>query len=202
VGRTLLEELILGLDPGSRHTGYGLIAVRGEHMVHVACGVIDLPEKHSLHERLRILHQELSALFARFPVRVVAIEKIFLGKNADSAFKLGHARGVCLLAAAQNSARIEEYAARFVKKCITGFGAADKQQVQMMIFNWLRIQPVELAFDATDALSLAVTYARMSDVSRRMSRGGCGLRAALLGPDAAGSGRQKFCRGLGAYACA
>lgn len=163
--------MILGIDPGSRFTGYGIIEVDGDQIAHVHHGVITLKENWPLFERLRVLHLELGEVFSRHPrVKQVSIEKIFFGKNADSAFKLGHARGVCMLAAALNGATVSEYAARFVKKCITGNGAAGKDQVQLMIFNQLRIQAKELAFDATDALSLAVTHARMRDVNERMQR--------------------------------
>jgi crossover junction endodeoxyribonuclease RuvC len=165
-----LKDLILGIDPGSRHTGYGIIAASGDFIEHVAHGVIHLKDTWSLHERLRVLHVELQQLFVKFKIADTSIEKIFFGKNADSAFKLGHARGVCLLAAAQNGAHVEEYAARFVKKCITGSGAADKEHVQLMIFSMLRIPPQALAFDATDALSLAVTHARMRETNLRVKK--------------------------------
>ena len=166
-----MKDMILGLDPGSRFTGYGIIEVDGDHIAHVHHGVITLKENWPLFERLRVLHLELGELFGRYAsVKQASVEKIFFGKNADSAFKLGHARGVCVLAAGLHGATVAEYAARFVKKCITGNGAAGKDQVQLMIFNQLRIQARELAFDATDALSLAVTHARMRDVNERMKR--------------------------------
>jgi len=153
-----LKEIIIGLDPGSRHTGFGVIAAEGDTLSHVTHGVIHLKGTWSFSERLRVLHQELHDLFQRIKPTTAVVEKIFFGKNADSAFKLGHARGVCLLTAAEHAARVEEYAARYVKKVMTGSGAADKAQVQTMVFNWLKMRPVESAFDATDALSLAVTH--------------------------------------------
>ena len=165
-----LQEIILGLDPGSRHTGFGLIAVERDVCRHIEHGVIHLNSDLPLAQRLKRLHTELNGLFARHRVHTVVVEKIFFGKNADSAFKLGHARGVCLLSAAEHGAEFEEYAARFVKKCITGSGAAEKEQVQMMIFNLLRIPSHKMAFDASDALSLAVTHAQMSEGTRRMRK--------------------------------
>ena len=165
-----MKELILGLDPGSRHTGFGVIAVNGDHLEHVGSGVIHLKEAWSLHERLRVLYLELQQIFAKFTVQAASVEKIFFGKNADSAFKLGHARGVCLLVAAQHGAVVEEYAARYVKKCVTGSGAADKTQVQQMIFSLLKMKSKDLPFDATDALSLAVTHARVRDVNMRLKK--------------------------------
>lgn len=176
-----MKDLILGLDPGSRHTGVGIIQVDGDQFKHIHHGVIHLREDWPLHKRLHVLHTELGMILAHWPVGTVVVEKVFFGKNADSAFKLGHARGVCLLAAATSGAKVEEYAARFVKKCITGSGAADKRQVQLMILNLLRLKPSrELEFDATDALSLAVTHARMRETGERIRR--------LMGQEQEGGG--------------
>lgn len=165
-----LKELILGLDPGSRHTGFGVIDVDGDHLTHIAHGVIHLKEIWTMSERLRVLHLELSELFTKYQPPSAVVEKIFFGKSADSAFKLGHARGVCVLAAAQASATVDEYAARYVKKCLTGNGAADKEHVQIAVFNQLRIQPGKLAFDASDALSLAICHARVRDTNLRIKK--------------------------------
>lgn len=163
-----MKDIILGIDPGTRVAGYGVIAVDGDELTYVDHGTIQLKEKWTLSERLRVLHLELNTIFNKHQAKTAVIERIFFGKNADSAFKLGHARGVCLLAAALNGVLVQEYAARFVKKCITGSGSADKSQVQTMVFTHLRIQPMKLAFDATDALSLAVTHARMRDSNQRI----------------------------------
>jgi crossover junction endodeoxyribonuclease RuvC len=165
-----LKDIILGIDPGSRNAGFGVISVQGEHLQHIEHGVIRMNPSASLPERLCVLQRELHKVFARHPITETAVEKIFFGKNADSAFKLGHARGVCLLVAAQNGSKVDEYAARLVKKCITGSGAAEKHQVQLLIFNLLRIPGGELAFDATDALSLAVTHARFRETRARLQR--------------------------------
>lgn len=165
-------DLILGIDPGSRHTGYGLVAVDGDNIRHVDHGVIHLKESWTLPERLRCLQIELHNLYTRHDVHTTVVEKIFFGKNADSAFKLGHARGVCLLVAAQHGAGVEEYAARYVKKCVTGSGAASKDHVQMVVFNLLRLSTAggKVQMDASDALSLAITHARVRDVKARMKR--------------------------------
>ncbi|MGE0525964.1 MAG: crossover junction endodeoxyribonuclease RuvC [Bdellovibrionales bacterium] len=163
-----MKEYIIGVDPGTRCAGFGVIAINGEATEHVQHGVIRMKEGWSLPERLQYLQTELQTVFTRFPVTTAAVEKVFFGKNADSAFKLGHARGVCLLVAAQNGVAVEEYAARYVKKCMTGSGSASKDHVQMVIFNLLGIRPREIALDASDALSLALTHARMKDVRRRM----------------------------------
>ncbi len=165
-----MKDLILGLDPGSLQTGFGVIAVHGDELTHVAHGVIHLKSTWPMAERLRVLHQELSELFGKYPATSSVVEKIFFGKNADSAFKLGHARGVCVLVAAQNGASVDEYAARYVKKALTGNGGADKEHVQIAVFNQLRIQPGKLVFDASDALSLAVCHARVRETNLRLKK--------------------------------
>lgn len=165
-----MTDLILGLDPGTRRTGFGLIQADGDRLSHVVHGVIALDEKWPFPVRLKVLHEELQQLFARFAVRTVVVEKIFFGKNADSAFKLGHARGICLAAAAQAGAQIDEYAARYVKKCVTGSGAASKDHVQMIVQAALNMKPQSMAADASDALALAITHARLRDTLGKMKR--------------------------------
>jgi crossover junction endodeoxyribonuclease RuvC len=166
-----LKQLILGVDPGSRRCGFGLLSCQRDRVEHVDHGVIVLNEKWPLAERLVRLQAELSGLYARFPITSTVVEKVFFGKNADSAFVLGHARGVCLLVSAQHQVPIAEYAARYVKKCVTGSGAASKDHVQMVVFNLLRVRaPEAVAYDASDALSLALTHARVQDVQSRLDR--------------------------------
>lgn len=165
-----MKDLIIGIDPGSRHTGYGIVAVHGDEVEHIAHGVIHLKESWSLPERLRALEQGLAEIYAKYKFSSAVVEKIFFGKNADSAFKLGHARGIALLVAARHDVQVAEYAARFVKKCITGSGAADKETVQLLILNSLRLKPQAFAFDASDALALALTHARLRDVNAKLNR--------------------------------
>lgn len=159
---------ILGIDPGSRITGFGLIRAQGDKLTHIEHGVIDLQSDDILPHRLDRLFNELNGIFRRHSINCAVVEKVFFGKNADSAFKLGQARGVCLLAAAQNQVPIEEFAARYVKKCVTGSGSAAKDHVQLMVFNMLGLKPQAMKFDATDALALAITQARMSDSNARI----------------------------------
>lgn len=165
-----MADIILGLDPGSRRAGYGLIRAAGESLEHIEHGVIRMDERLSLAERLQILSVELEKIFDRHVINAAVVEKIFLGKNADSAFKLGHARGVCLLGAARHGVRVHEYAARFVKKAVTGDGGAEKEQVLRVVAALLRISPQSLAFDASDALSLAIAHAQVCDVEKRTRR--------------------------------
>jgi crossover junction endodeoxyribonuclease RuvC len=162
-----MSNLILGLDPGTRRTGYGVIALEKGHPRHVDHGVIELPESRPLGERLNMLASELDKIFERHSPATTVVEKIFFGVNADSAFKLGHARGVCLLIAARHASRTEEYAARFVKKCVTGSGAATKDQVQLMIGRVFALKSLP-AVDASDALALAVTHSREFETQARL----------------------------------
>jgi crossover junction endodeoxyribonuclease RuvC len=165
-----LAEIILGLDPGSLRTGFGLIAVEGDQLAHLDHGVIRINENWPLAERLKRLQEELHKVYTRFPVAFAAVEKIFFGKNADAAFKLGHARGICLLASAQHGVPLAEYAARYVKKCVTGSGSASKDHVQLVVMSTLKLRTAPLAFDASDALALAVTHARVKDVKARIEK--------------------------------
>lgn len=163
-------DIILGIDPGSRHTGFGVLAVDGDDVAHVDHGVISLNEKWSLAERLKALHHGLNELYLKHAVHTTVVEKIFFGKNADSAFKLGHARGVCLMMSAQHGSELAEYAAVSVKKCVTGSGGASKDHVQMVVFNLLRVRPLNARLDASDALALAIAHARLREVKARLKK--------------------------------
>ncbi len=155
-----MSNLILGLDPGSRRTGYGVVRSSGDDIAFVDAGVIELSEGVPLEVRLYRLSLALENLYARHGQLVTVVEKIFFGKNADSAFKLGHARGICLMSAARAGSQVEEYAARFVKKCVTGSGAASKDHVQLVVQALLGLKSKRMALDASDALALAITQAR------------------------------------------
>jgi len=152
--------IVLGLDPGSSVTGYGVIKLHaGDQLEHIDHGVITLKKKLSLPEKLVELNAQLEQLLLKHKPSEVSIEKIFLGKNADSAFKLGHIRGVCMMQTKKQNAEVFEYAARRVKKVVTGFGAADKQQVRWMVLSLLKIKSAQKD-DATDALAMALCHAR------------------------------------------
>ncbi len=168
-----MKELILGIDPGSHRTGFGLLRTDGDAIEHIDHGIMQLDARQPLAQRLCVLHAELLKLYAKYPVTVTAVEKVFLGKSADSAFKLGHARGVCLLAAAQHRSRMVEYAARFVKKCVTGSGAADKGHVQLVVQTLVFGRSgLAMVADASDALALAITASRLNEVEQRMRQQG------------------------------
>lgn len=149
---------IIGIDPGSRLTGFGVIYVSPQGVSHVSHGIIKLDESKSLQERLLELGSSISQIYSKHKPNIVVVEKIFLGKNADSAFKLGHARGVVIYEAMKSGCECFEYATRVVKKGITGSGGADKESVKMNIEVLLGIGKIEY-LDASDALAMAVFHA-------------------------------------------
>lgn len=164
-----MSSIILGIDPGSLRTGFGVVRVTGDRMQSLAQGVICMDPQDSMAQRLAFLHQELSILFAKLKPHTTVVEKVFLGRNADSAFKLGHARGVAMALAAGAGSEVFEYAARFVKKAVTGSGAANKETVQMLVLNLLNLSAGEAKFfDATDALALAICHARVFESKAKM----------------------------------
>ena len=146
---------ILGIDPGSRITGYGLIDTRGNQAILVHCGTIRTDGDHS--SRLRQIFEDVSALVTEYQPAEIAVERVFVNKNADSALKLGQARAAALCATFQAELPIFEYAARHVKKAVVGSGAADKRQVQHMIKMLLVMREVPQA-DAADALAVALCH--------------------------------------------
>lgn len=149
---------ILGIDPGSRITGFGVIDYQQDHMIHVNHGIIQLGAEENFPARLCVLGECMSEIIAKYRPDVVVIEKIFLGKNADSAFKLGHARGVVMYVAACAKLPVFEYATRLVKKGITGKGSAEKTDVQVMVQAFLNIEQIK-QIDASDALAMACFHA-------------------------------------------
>jgi crossover junction endodeoxyribonuclease RuvC len=148
---------ILGLDPGLRRTGWGVIVVEGARLSHVAHGVIAPDDKAPLAERLLALFEGVSALIAQHAPDEAAIEEIFVTANGASTLKLGHARAAAMLAAAHAGLPVGEYAARLVKKAIVGAGGADKTQVAYMVARLLPTARSPTA-DAADALAVAITH--------------------------------------------
>ena len=148
---------IIGIDPGSRRTGYGVIDVVGSKISYVTSGIIRLPEG-SLPERLNIIYDGVSQIIGQYQPEEMSIEEVFVATNAGSALKLGQARGAAIVAGVQAQLPVGEYSARSVKKSVVGTGAADKSQVQMMIVQMLRLSqsPAE---DAADALAVAICHA-------------------------------------------
>lgn len=147
---------ILGIDPGSRVAGYGVIDLQGTRMQYCASGCIRA-QGDTYFQRVEEIHSGLKEVVSHYQPQIAVIEKVFIAKNPDSALKLGQVRGLALSILFEHKVSIHEYAARAVKKSITGSGAADKQQVQYMVQRLLSLtkKPPE---DAADALALVICH--------------------------------------------
>jgi crossover junction endodeoxyribonuclease RuvC len=150
--------IVLGVDPGSRFCGYGLLQI--EHGTVVAAGgdVIRLTETAPLPERLVVIHRELGSVIDEYHPDLAVVEAIFYGKNVRSAFILGHVRGVVLLTLAQRSIPIHEYSPKEVKLAVVGNGNASKQQVAYMVNQILPLKAQKRRSDVTDALAIALCH--------------------------------------------
>lgn len=152
---------ILGIDPGSLTTGYGIIESAGQRLTHIDNGIIRPKRTADNPDRLAYIYEGLVARIAEFRPTMVAIEEIFVAKNIRSALHLGQARGIALLAARQASLPIQAYSARTVKQSLVGNGNATKAQVQFMTAKFLQLSE-PAAEDAADALAIAITHAHHS----------------------------------------
>lgn len=160
-------SIILGIDPGSRITGYGVIRQVGRKLEYLGSGCIrtsvdDLPT------RLKLVYAGVSEIIAQFQPDIFAIEQVFMAKNADSALKLGQARGAAIVAAVNVDLPVFEYAARQIKQTVVGTGAAEKSQVQHMVRSLLKLSASPQA-DAADALAVAITHCHVSQNALRVS---------------------------------
>jgi crossover junction endodeoxyribonuclease RuvC len=149
---------IFGIDPGSERTGYGCVETDGRRHHLVACGAITARRGDSFPDRLERIHRELTHLIGACRPSSVALENLFHANNARSALKLGHARGVAMLAAVQAGCAVAEYTPAEVKRAIVGYGRAEKRQVQQMIKLLLGLDKVPTPHDAADALAVAICH--------------------------------------------
>lgn len=159
--------IILGIDPGSRVTGYGLISAVGNKLEYVACGCIRTETK-LLPDRLKVIFESVCEVIEKYSPQQSAIEEVFMGRNAQSALKLGQARGSAMVACLSHDLPVEEYSARQVKQAVVGSGAADKDQVQHMVKALLSING-NIAEDAADALAIAICHANTQSSLIRMA---------------------------------
>ena len=150
--------IILGVDPGTLVTGYGIIEVEGSAVTVLEFDVIVNRGERSMPIRLKEIYSKLCEVIAKHHPDEFAIETAFYGKNAQSALKLGHARGVSMLAAVNNEIPTSEYSPREVKKAVVGNGAASKDQVKFMVKSLLHIRETPRFYDATDALAVALCH--------------------------------------------
>ncbi|MAS83056.1 MAG: crossover junction endodeoxyribonuclease RuvC [Legionellales bacterium] len=157
---------ILGIDPGSINTGYGIIESKGNHNKHIKNGIIKV-KGNTLGEKLKIINTNVIKIIEEFQPDEIAIEKVFMHRNADSALKLGQARGAAITACAMNDLPLFEYSANQVKQACVGKGHASKEQVQHMIKILLCLEKKPLT-DAADALAIALCHANSRESLIRM----------------------------------
>ena len=149
---------ILGIDPGLRRTGWGLIEADGNRLIHIACGSLETSEREALGARLVAIHDGLIAVMEKYQPHEAAVEATFVNVNAAATLKLGQARGVAMLVPARAGLSVAEYAPNLVKKTVVGAGHSDKVQIRMMI-GVLLPKADPQSEDAADALAIAVCHA-------------------------------------------
>ena len=173
---------IVGIDPGSERTGYGCVETDGRRHRLVTCGAITAAAGDTFPIRLSRIHRELATVLAKTRPDCVAVESVFHAVNARSALKLGHARGVVLLAAVEAGCEIVEYTPAEVKRAVVGYGRAEKRQVQHMIKLLLGLAQPPSPYDASDALAVAICHLHSESLGR--------LKAAPAAPSLPRSWRQ------------
>jgi len=165
---------VLGVDPGTLRAGWGVVERRGQKLEFYAAGTIIPKGFHSLHERLRVIHTSIVEVIDRWQPHVLSLEKAFMAYNVQSAFRLGEARGVILLAASQAGLRITEYNPTEIKTAVVGYGRAGKQQVQEAVLALLEngkriaLQNFPTSQDATDALAAAICHFNSSRLAEQV----------------------------------
>ncbi len=150
--------IVLGIDPGTAITGYGIVSERDSQAVMVACGAITTPADQPLPDRLLAIHRQLANIIAQYRPDHAAVEQLFFNKNVRTALAVGHARGVTLMTLAQANIPIFEYTPLEVKQAITGSGRADKRQIQQMVTLLLNLDKTPKPDDVADALAIAVCH--------------------------------------------
>lgn len=153
---------VFGIDPGSERTGYGCLETDGQRHQLIACGAIVVPARATFPDRLRLIHEGLSAVLREYQPELVAIESVFHAVNVRSALKLGHARGVAMLAAVEAGLTVAEYTPAEIKRAVVGYGRAEKQQVAEMVRLLLHLDETPTPHDAADALAVAICHVHAS----------------------------------------
>jgi crossover junction endodeoxyribonuclease RuvC len=150
--------VILGVDPGTLITGYGVIESRNGRVQMLVCDAVKNDSRRKMPDRLKVIFERLTRIIEQYHPDELALETAFYGKNAQSALKLGHARGAAMLAAVVLDVPTTEYSPREVKKAVVGTGAASKEQVQYMVKSMLRMKTTPKHYDTTDALAVALCH--------------------------------------------
>ncbi|MAO91795.1 MULTISPECIES: crossover junction endodeoxyribonuclease RuvC [unclassified Hwanghaeella] len=164
---------ILGLDPGLRHTGWGIVDSKAGHLQFVACGTIHPPADVSMAQRLKALHDGIGQVIREWTPDEAGVEETFLNKNPGTTLKLGHARGVVLLVPALFGLPVAEYAAKTVKQAVVGTGGASKDQIGVMV-RMLLPGCDPSGEDAADALAVAICHGHHADTGRQWAAGRVG----------------------------
>jgi len=161
---------VLGIDPGSRITGYGIVEKQGNRLIHIDNGAIQVGTRENFSSRLEGIYAGLQQLIAEYQPEAAAIEQIFVSRNVSSALKLGHARGAAMLAAVHGGLDVHEYTAMQVKSAVVGYGRAAKGQVQQMVKALLNLPEIAQE-DASDALAVAICHAHSAGLTQRLNPG-------------------------------
>ena len=150
---------ILGIDPGTAITGFGVIDCEGAKFKFVDAGVIRTPKEQPMNERLMTVYDEMKELIEEFKPDVMSIELLFFARNVTTAMTVGQSRGIVMLAATQANIPVFEYTPMQVKQAVTGYGKADKKQIQEMVKQLLKLSEIPKPDDAADGLAIAITHA-------------------------------------------
>lgn len=159
---------ILGIDPGTRISGFGIIDTQAGKISHVENGGLFPPTKAPFSKRIHYLYNKITEVIQKFQPDVVALENIFVAKNVSSTLKLGHARGAIMVAVCEQGLPLWEYSANEVKKALTGFGHAGKEQIQRMVKSLLKLQDAAFT-DASDALAVAICHANSHRMNEKVN---------------------------------
>lgn len=152
--------IIMGIDPGLAIVGYGIVNSEKGNVTAIDYGVVETPKNESVSARLHMIYDGINALFDKFKPDCVAIEELFFTKNITTGINVAQARGVVLLACSDRCGRLYEYTPMQIKQAITGYGKADKKQMQYMVTRMLRLKSIPKPDDAADALAVALTHAQ------------------------------------------
>ncbi|MDE5833200.1 MAG: crossover junction endodeoxyribonuclease RuvC [Desulfovibrio sp.] len=174
-----MEDDIIGIDPGSRRTGWGVIRERSGVLELVDCGVIRArtDAEYDFSQRLAVIYRELLEIISRLNPGEAAVEQVFTAQNARSALKLGQARGAAIAACAAGDLKIYDYEPTLIKKSVVGAGRAEKDQVAFMVKRLLNARDGEYALDTTDALAAAICHAATRRFERFAGKAPAGRRA-------------------------
>ena len=162
--------IVIGIDPGTANTGFGVVRTAGERLVALDGGVIETPADLPVEKRLARLHESLGELVRWHEPKAMALEDLFFGKNVGSALSVGQARGVAMLAAAEHGLHCYDYTPQAVKKAVCGSGSADKGQVQRMVQTLLMLPELPRPDHAADALAVAICHANGAPLRAAVER--------------------------------